>query len=92
MFSLTVEDEAECIEEYETFKCLGRILDRYNEDWLEVLRNVSKARRVWNRLGKLLQQEGDNHECPPFFIKRRSSWSSFLGRRSGFCQKRFPGS
>ena len=34
------------------------ILDRSGDDWPAVLRNVGKARRVWNRLGKLIWQEG----------------------------------
>ena len=57
-FSLTGEDYAERIEGVETFKYLGRILDRYDNDWPAVLRNVGKAYRVWNRLGKLLRKEG----------------------------------
>ena len=47
-----------CIERVETFKYLGRILDLLDDDWLEVLWNVKKARRVWNWLGKLLRREG----------------------------------
>ena len=53
-FSLTGEDGAECIDGTETFKYLESILDRSDEDWPEVIRNVGKARRVWNWLGKLL--------------------------------------
>ena len=58
MFSLTGEDGAECIEGVERFKYLGRILDWSDYNWAEVLRNVGKACRVWNRLGKLLRREG----------------------------------
>ena len=57
-FSLTGEDDAECIYGVETFKYLGRILDRSDKNWLVVLRNVGNDRKVWNRLGKMLQQEG----------------------------------
>ena len=57
-FSLAGEDDVECIEGVETFKYLGRILDRSDDNWLAVLQNVSKVRRVWNRLGELLQREG----------------------------------
>ena len=56
-FSLTEEDDAECIEGVETFKYLGRILDWSYNNWLAVLSNFRKARRVWNRLGKLLRRE-----------------------------------
>ena len=57
-FSLTGEKEAEQIEGVEVFKYLRRLLDRSDDDWLVVLRNISKAMQVWGRLGKLLQREG----------------------------------
>ena len=53
IFSLTGEDEAECIEGVENFKCMGRIIDRSYNIWLVVCRNVSNACQVWNRLGKI---------------------------------------
>ena len=31
-FSLTGEEEAECIEGVEVFKCIGRLLDRSDDD------------------------------------------------------------
>ena len=45
-FSLTGDDNAECIEEVENFKYLGHMLDRSDDDWPEVRRNVGKACRV----------------------------------------------
>ena len=45
-FSLTGEDDAECIEGVENFKYLGRMLDWSDNDWTEVLRNFGKSRRV----------------------------------------------
>ena len=50
-FSLTGEEEAERIKGVEVFKCLGRILDRSDKNWPSFLRNISKARHVWVRLG-----------------------------------------
>ena len=44
-FSLAGEDEVECIEVVETFKYLGRMLDRLDNYWPAVRRNVRKARR-----------------------------------------------
>ena len=35
----------------------------------EVLRNVGKARRVWNRLGKLLRQEGADPRVSNMFYR-----------------------
>ena len=91
-FILTGEDEEECIEGVETFKYLGRILERSNGDWPAVLWNVGKDHRVWNRLGKLLGQEGVEPQCLPCFIERWYSQYFFLGRRPGFCQRQCTGS
>ena len=57
-FSLTGNDRAECFEGVESFKYLGRVLHRSDEDWLEVRRNIGRLRQVWGRLGKLLRREG----------------------------------
>ena len=54
-FSLTGEDDAECIEGVETFDYLGRTLDRSDNNWPAVLWNFGKARRIWIRMGELLQ-------------------------------------
>ena len=40
------------------FKYLGRLLDRSDDDYPEVLRNTWKARQVWGRIGKFLRREG----------------------------------
>ena len=45
-FSLTGKEDVECIEGVETFKYLGRILDRLDDNWPEVIWNVGKACRV----------------------------------------------
>ena len=55
-FSLTGEDGVECIEGVDTFKYLGSILDRSDDNWTAVRRNVRKDRRFWNRLGELLRR------------------------------------
>ena len=57
-FSLTGEEEAECIEVLNRFKYLVRLLDRSYNEWPEVLCIIRKARQVWGRLGKLLRREG----------------------------------
>ena len=53
-FSLIGEDNPERIEGVETFKYLGKILDRSDDDWTAVLWNVGKAHRVWIQMGNLL--------------------------------------
>ena len=57
-FSLTGEEEAECIEGVEVFKYLGQMLDRSDDDYPAVLQNISKAQQVWGRLEKMLRREG----------------------------------
>ena len=51
-FSLTGEEEVERIEGVEVIKYLRRMLDRSDNDWPEVLRNIRKSRQVWERMGK----------------------------------------
>ena len=34
------------------------MLDRLDNDWPAVLRNIRKARQVWGRIGKFLRREG----------------------------------
>ena len=43
IFSLTGDEEAECIEGAEVLKYLGRILDRSVDNWPAVLRKIRKA-------------------------------------------------
>ena len=44
-------------------------MDRSDKDWTAVLRNFSKACRVWNRLGKLLQKEGADPRVSAMFYR-----------------------
>ena len=68
-FSLTVEDNADFIEGFETFKCLGVILDRSKDNWTAVIWKVEKSRRVWNRLGKMIQREGADPRVSAMFYQ-----------------------
>ena len=68
-FSLKGEDGEEIIEGVETFKYLGRILNRSDNDWPWVLQNVGKACRIWNRLGKLLRREGAEPRVSAMFYQ-----------------------
>ena len=53
-FNLIGEDKAECIEVVEVFNYLGRLLDRYNKKWPEVLWNISMSWHVWGHIEKKL--------------------------------------
>ena len=55
------------MDKVETFKYLGTILERSDNKWPAVLWNVGKARRVWNRLGKLLRREGADPRVSAMF-------------------------
>ena len=44
----------------DSFNYLGRILHRADEDWLNVIRDIQRARQFWGRLGKLLRREGSD--------------------------------
>ena len=57
-FSLKGEDGAESLNGVDSFRYLGRILHRSNDNWPVVLRNIWKARQVWDNLGELLRTEG----------------------------------
>ena len=63
------EDKAECIGGVETFKYLGRILDRPDNDWPAVCWNVGKARRVWSRLVKLIRREEEEPRVSTMFYR-----------------------
>ena len=69
MFRITREEDVECIEGVETFKYLGRILNQSDDDWPDVIWNFGKARRVWNRLGKLLLREGAEPRVSTIFYQ-----------------------
>ena len=59
-FILTGKDGAECFEGVGSFKYLGQVLHRSDEDWPVVLRNIWSSRQVWGRLGKFLSMDGLN--------------------------------
>ena len=42
-------------------------MDRSDDNYTAILRNVRKARRVWNRLGKLLLREGSEPHMSTMF-------------------------
>ena len=46
------------VEDVETFKYMGRTLDKTDDDWMLVRWNIMRARLVWGVLGALLWWEG----------------------------------
>ena len=53
-FSLFGREGYELVEGVTQFKYLGRPLDQYDNDWPEILRNTSRARKVWGQLGNIM--------------------------------------
>ena len=64
--SIKGEDGAECIEGVGMFKYMGRLMDRLDNNWPAVHRNIRKARQVWGILGNFLRREG----VDPFFFRK----------------------
>ena len=57
-FNLYGREGGDLVEGMVQFKYLGLPLDKTDYYWPAVRRNVKRARRVWGRLGKMLQREG----------------------------------
>ena len=66
-FILTGEEEMEPIKGVGGFKYLGRLMDRSDEKFTEVLRNTRKARQMWGQIGKILWREGAKTTFSDFF-------------------------
>ena len=56
-FSLTGDYRADCFEGVDSFKYLGRVLHRTDNDWTAVIRNIRRVRQVWGRLRKFMRRE-----------------------------------
>ena len=41
-----------------SFKYLGRVISIADDNWPEVIRNLTKARAVWRRMTRILSREG----------------------------------
>ena len=57
-FILTGEEDVKCIEGVEVFKYPRWPMERSDDKWSAVLRNISNARKVWGELRKMLWREG----------------------------------
>ena len=59
----------ECIEQVETFKYPGRMLDWSGDNWLAVHQNFGKAHRVWIQLGKLIRRDRAEPQVSAMFYQ-----------------------
>ena len=51
------------------FRYLGRVILTSDDDWLEVIRNLGKAREVWKRMVRILSGVGARPHVYRFFFK-----------------------
>ena len=78
------EDYTEFIEVVETFKFLGRMLNRSYYDCRSVLLNVGKAHQVCSRLGKLLRIGGIPESVSNVILGSGAGSATLWGRDLGF--------
>ena len=57
------------VEDVETFKYMGRTLDKTDDDWMLVRWNIMRARLVWGVLGALLWWEGADPKVVAIFYR-----------------------
>ena len=57
------------VEGVETFKYMGRTLDKTDDDWMLVRWNIMRARLVWGVLGALLWWEGADPKVVAIFYR-----------------------
>ena len=57
------------IKNVSAFKYLGRVLKAGDDDWLAVVGNLGKARKIWGRLSRVLGREGADPKVSGNFYK-----------------------
>lgn len=53
----------------DVFKYLGRLLSRYDNDWPDVYKNLTKARKRWGMVSRVLRRENANPRIMAMFYK-----------------------
>ena len=59
----------EPIQNFSTFRYLGRVLTAGDYDWLAVVGNLGKAQKSWGRLSRILSREGADPKVSRIFYK-----------------------
>ena len=52
-----------------SFKYLGRVILATDNDWPVVVRNLSQAKKVWSRMSRILNREGEAPRVSGLFSK-----------------------
>ena len=61
------------------FQYLGRVISADDDNWLALVRNLSRARAVWKRMTGILSREGAEPRMPGFFNKSMVQAVMFFG-------------
>ena len=51
-----------------SFQYLGRVILAADDDWPEVVRNLSRVREVWKRTTRILSREGEDTRVSVFSL------------------------
>ena len=52
-----------------SFRYLGRVILAADDDWLAVVRNLSRSRAVWKRMTIVFSREGVEPRVSGFYLK-----------------------
>ena len=66
-FSLYGREGGALMEEVDQLKYLGQTLYQSDNSCTKILRNIRRERKVWYRLGKILQGEGGYNQISTMF-------------------------
>jgi hypothetical protein len=61
--------DGESIENVATFKYLGRIIAEDGTEWATVWHNLSRGKKAWAKLNRVIAREGANPRSSAFFYK-----------------------
>ena len=63
------ESYGEPLENVTTFKYLVQVLTAGDDDWIEVVGNLGKVRKIWGWLLRILSREGADTKVSGHFFK-----------------------
>ena len=75
------EAYGEPIQNFSSFRYLGRVLTAGDDNWRAVVGNLGKARKSWGRLSQILILEGEDPKVSGNFYKAMAQAVFMFGRR-----------
>ena len=73
----------EPLETVTLFKYMVRVLTAGDDKWQAMARNLRKARKIWRRMTRILDREGEYLRISGLFLRHLYRWCCFSGQRSG---------